>query len=339
MASSVSSLENCMKWKRLEYERYYETVLLTLGIKRYLEKTETGCRFVYSEPRFYTEDGSEVKPDIVLQYDDDKRGILCEIKTSLPPIDPLAKLRLKPQLERYSKDVKGWDTPVKWVQDHDILLLVHAQDSNRVTNLVQEWIDKGELKLTKDLCIAEWSLIQSMKFPGLDIILIKHKFGKVNCHGLQQHIEKNISFNIQELTIEYNKCRFTRKEPPVCYTMDELWGEIFTAFVEESEDFDIELDQILKIAYEYYIPWSGLDGEFSQVRKTWIRKALSEFCEINLAKKIGKEKYRIHYGKNIQKDRIEYFIRRLCRKEIEKSRKARKPRETVEEMQRLLSEF
>jgi hypothetical protein len=67
----------------IEYDRYYQTVLLTIGFKNYLETYARDCRFVFAEPCFENSEGSEVRPDMVLQYDG-KKGILCEIKTSFP---------------------------------------------------------------------------------------------------------------------------------------------------------------------------------------------------------------------------------------------------------------
>ncbi len=131
MASS--EFEYCLRSKKLEFQRYYDTVLLTLGIKNYLENYKFGCKFVYSEPIFRTKDGEEVKPDIVMQYDDDKCGILCEVKTSIPQLNSIARLGLLPQLQKYMKEVGGWDTAVKWVQNHDVLLLVYLEDSARVS--------------------------------------------------------------------------------------------------------------------------------------------------------------------------------------------------------------
>jgi hypothetical protein len=173
----------------------------------------------------------------------------------------------------------------------------------------------------------------------MEIFLIKHKFGNINCETLQKEIENNISFSIQDLTIEYSSCKFTRKKPPLSYIMDELWGQIFPFFKEKTEDFEVGLEDILKVTYDFFIPWSGLEGEYSQVRKSWIREALSEFCEIGLANKIGSERYRILFSKDVEKDRIDYFIRRICRNEIEKSKKVLSPERQDEEMQRLLSEF
>lgn len=280
----------------------------------------------------------EVSPDVVLQYDNDSSGILCEIKTSLPPVDYFLLEELK-QLELYSGQVEGWDTPNKKINDHSIVLLAHALDSDRVVERVTDWLNDGQLKVSRKLCIAEWSVVQSLKFGQGDVFLIKGKFGETGCTALNTKFHQNIRLEVDHLVTKYEKCRFTRKEPPLEYMMNELWSCIFPALHEKTEDFTCNIDEILKLAYEYFIPWSGLQGEYSQVRKRWVTKAMKTFCEIGLAEKIDTpDTYKIFYGRRILKDVSEYFVERTCRKSLEEARK-RPIKEALEEAQRRLAEF
>jgi len=338
--ASADTLEECKRKRQTEVDRYYQTVLLTIGLKDFLDNEDFGCRFVSAEPRFKeVESNKEIFPDIVLQYDNDNFGILCEIKTSLPAVDFFLLKGLK-QLELYSGKVKGWDTPSKEVLDHSIVLFCHALDSDRIVEKVREWTNEGTLKISKNLCIVEWSVIESLKFDQRDVFLIRHRLGETGCTVLDDKFRRNIRIEVDPLFTKYEKCRFVRKEPPLEYMMNQLWSCIFPAICEIIEDFTCNIDEILKIAYEYFIPWSGLEGEYSQVRKRWIRKAMKAFCDIGIAKKIEEDpdSYKIFYGKQIRKEVSEYFVEKLCRKMLKEARK-RPLKEAHEEAQRRLSEF
>lgn len=323
-------------------DRYYQTVFLTIGLKDFFDNEKNTCRFVSAEPRF-TEiiSNKEISPDIVLQHDNNTKGILCEIKTSLPEVDFFLLESLK-QLELYSGQVEGWETANKRVNDHSLILLCHALDSDRVTGKISQWINEGKLKIAKKLCIAEWSTIESLKFDQRDVILVRHKSGETDCEWLNTKLHQNIKLGLEELITKYEKSRFTRKEPPLEYTMNQLWTCIFPALKEKTEDFTCTIGEILTIAYDYFIPWSGLQGEYSQVRKKWIIKAMNAFCEIDLAKQqsasSGNEEYKIYYGKRIQKDVSDYFVEGLCQKRIEEAGKL-PTEEALEEAQRRLAEF
>lgn len=286
-----------------------------MGLKDYFIPNNTQCRFISAEPMFREiNSDKKIYPDIVFQCNDDSFGVICEIKTSLPESDEYLKNDLK-QLENYSGKIMGWDTSDCSIKDHGILLLCHAQDSDRVVKKIDSWLKEGTLKITKKIAIAEWSMMRGFRDPR-DIFLLKFKYGTSGCKLLDDELNKNIAFDAEELTIKYNVCRFTRKEPPVDYIMAELWSSVFPAIDNTGNDFNCNIDDILEITYEYFIPWSNIKGQYSQVRKRWVQKAMKAFCELNLAdlvdEKIGE--YKIYYGKHIPKNITDYFIEKMCQK-------------------------
>lgn len=298
-----------------ENDRYYQTVILTLGLKDFLNQNKTNCRFVSAEPRFYSStNNQEVKPDIVLQYGSNN-GVLCEVKTSFPYNETYLFRALK-QIEKYSQDVVGWDSIDRKVENHDILLLCPMMDYDRIILKLNEWMETGKINITKNLCICEWGMILYPKW-GKDFILIRKRSGETNCEELNKFLESNITFEVQKLHLNYEQCKFTRKEPPTEYTMRQLWLDIFPALNKKTEDFTTSIEVVLEIAHKYYIPWSNLGGEFSQVRKKWIKKAMVSFCEIGLAESSPKIEgnYKILRGKRVSNIE-EFIVKRLCKSAI-----------------------
>ena len=66
-----------------DYDDYYATVLLSVGLKDAFGDGEP-CSFKVSEPTMYTAASRKVNPDAIFQCDGDTRGVVCEIKSSLP---------------------------------------------------------------------------------------------------------------------------------------------------------------------------------------------------------------------------------------------------------------
>jgi hypothetical protein len=336
--TSLTAQEECTRCHKTEVDRYYQTVLLTIGLKDQVENGNFGCRFVSAEPLFRDiNSNKEVFSDIVLQYDNDNLGILVEVKTSLPEVDFFLLEDLK-QLESYSNKLTGWETPNKEVTDHSLVLLCHALDSDRVMQKITQWIKEGKLEVTENLCIVEWSIVESLKFGARDVFLIRHKMGETWCEPIDKQFRQNIKFEVDKIVTKYEKCRFVRKEPPIEYIMNQLWSCIFPALHEITEDFTCNIDEILDVAYAYYIPWSGLHGEYSQIRRKWIRKAMSAFCSIELAEKLEdiSDNFKVFYGKQIRKEVSDYFVEKMCRKILEEARK-RPIKNSLEEAQRILA--
>jgi hypothetical protein len=320
---SDDELENWKQRRLTERARYYQTVWLTLGLKHYLENNAKQCRFLSAEPIFHTEKGSEIQPDVVLQYD--SSGALCEIKTSFPFPDGYLLETLK-QLEKYGQPITGWDTTDRTVQHHDVILFCDILDINRVLPRIKEWLDNGQLKISENLVVCEWGIVQSPKIG--DTLLVRKRLGDIRCNELDSLLNEDLKIDLQTLTVAYEKCRFTRKEPPVEYTMEQMWLHIFTKMTEKFEAFETSIGETLNIAYEYYIPWSNIEGEYSQIRETWIKKAMKAFCSIGLAKQDPNDenKYKVFRDKEIDKDFTTYIIERLFRKsEKEKLKQETEP--------------
>jgi hypothetical protein len=308
---SDDSLENWKQNRLTERQRYIQTVHLTLGLKHYLANHAKQCHFLSAEPIFHTAKGSEIKPDVVLQYDPNS-GALGEIKTSVPFQDSNLLQTLK-QLEKYGQPITGWDTSNRTVQYHDVILFCDILDINRILPKIREWLENGKLKIMENFVVCEWGIVQSPKIG--DTLLVRKRLGDARCNELNSILDEDMKVDLRTLTIDYEQCRFTRKEPPVEYTMEQMWLYIFTKMTEKFEAFETSIGETLDIAYEYYIPWSNIKGEYSQVRETWIKKAMKAFCSIGLAEQdpTDKNKYKILRDKEIEKDFVTYIIERLFR--------------------------
>ncbi len=309
--------------KRLEYERYYQTVHLTLGIKHYLDIENNGIRFVSAEPILRCVDNDfPINPDFLLQYDEDTKGVLGEIKTSIPFEEEHYQEHIN-QLMKYCKIVKGWDTPNKTVDDHDVMCLIYTDDSDRFVTIIQDSIIlNGDFP--KKLCITEFSKITSFKIGEGDVFLLKYKFGELGFKIFEEKLIENIKIRIDELQENYEVCKFTRKEPPIEYLMDHIWLQIFPSLAPppyEKQVFDVELSKISETIHKFYVPWSGIHGEYSQVRERWIKKAMEEFVKIKLAEKIDDDplKYKIFFDKQTPKDIKEYIIKETVKVNLKKS--------------------
>ncbi len=305
-----------LKDERLvEYDRYYQTVLLTLGLKNYLETHARDCRFISAEPCFSNSQGSEIRPDIVLQHNG-KKGILCEVKTSMPQKDEHLLATLK-QLERYSQEVFGWETIDRTVDFHETLLLCHAFDYDRVSEKLSQWSKEGLLKIS-NVVLCEWIMAPNPK-TAKEELMIRLREGRTSCEELNLLLKKNINVDIKQLIVEVEECKFTRKEPPVEYTMAQLWMHVFSEINRDPIDFEVPINKLLEIVYDYYISWSNIEGEFSQVRERWIKKAMQAFCNIGMATPVTEKPntYKILTSKSIPKNVQEYVIERLCEKALD----------------------
>lgn len=259
---------------------------------------------------------NSVTPDAIFQCDDNKKGVVCEIKTSLPNSEDLLLKDIKEQLEKYSKIQKGWKTKSKTVESHSILIVVHRTDSKKLDELLTRWKKNGLVNIDTNVCIAEWMPTRPLKTTATDLVLVSHRSGTTDCEYFDTKLKEDIEIDLDDIATEYNERRFVKSPPPDLYLMEMLYQNILPNFTNEKEEFEVNIDQLMEMLIEYYTSWSGLEGEQSQIRKKWIKNAMDKFCEIKLAEKISEEnKYKVKWSKKIPKDVKEYILSKLCGKE------------------------
>jgi hypothetical protein len=317
MSFYEEKIKECMRNLQIDINRYYYTVQLTLGFKDYLDKNSHDCRFIAAEKnlKLLKNDKIELHPDFFLQYNDDKNGIVTEIKTSIS--DEVDKLSvIKGQLNNYNENIIGWQTKDEKIDDHDILYIVHSLDSDQLKQEIENSIKNDQFKIRKNFCLSEFSYLTSTKYNEGDIILIKHKYGKVGCDELNNNLIDNIKIFIDKLVIEYDRYKFTRKEPPDEYLMFLLWTLIFPNFLDKnSPSFEVSLDTLVETTQTYFSSWSGIPGEGTQIRKNWIKRAMTKFIEIGLVELLHENPltYFVPWKKlSLPNDMGEYILTSCC---------------------------
>lgn len=114
-----------------EYDAYYGTVLVSAGLKDAFRDDEP-CAFKASEPKMRTSPHHPARPDAVFQCDEDRKGIVCEIKSS-PPVDGKHVIKdIGDKIDKYSGIEGGWMTKSGKAAEHSILLLVNRVDAKKL---------------------------------------------------------------------------------------------------------------------------------------------------------------------------------------------------------------
>jgi len=308
-------IRECREKQETEFDSYYQTVIMSVGLKHIFTDKEP-CTFKINEPSMQTQPNT-VTPDAIFQCDNDMKGIVCEIKTSLPASNEYLLKDMKDQIEKYSNIQKGWQTSSEKIPEHSILLFVHRTDSKRLDSMLQKWINDDEIKTDKNICVADWQSIKPFKVGARDTTLLSHRSGTTNCDYFDSKLKEDIEIFTDDISMEYETRKFVKSAPPDLYIMTILYQDVFPAFANENEEFTVSIEELMKTLTDYYTSWSGLQGEQSQIRRKWIIKAMDKFCEIKIAEKISDETYNytIKWAKKIPKDYKSYLLDKLCGKE------------------------
>ena len=129
-------------------------------------------------------------------------------------------------------------------------------------------------------------------------------------------LHNGYQISIENLIAFWPNLKFYDARPPVEHTMFILWMFIFpTRKTDENYDddlkmymFTVKIDEITIILQKSYGSEGGEDGKVCYPKKQWVKEALLEFVQLNLAKEIEKGKeFQIFY--KYYRDPLEKFIK------------------------------
>ena len=302
--SGRSAADCCRELRTAEYDAYFHTVMLSVGLKDAFGG-DGPCSFKVSEPTMRTAGGREVHPDAIFQCDGDTRGVVCEIKTSLPRDRRLLRRDLGEQIGKYAEIESGWMTGTGRIAEHSVLLLARRADAKRARGLVHEGAGSGSVP-AKSLCLGHWEAVRSVDRSAVDAMQIGLEAGSTGCGYVDSRLDGGITVPLLGLMGGYENRKFVKADPPDLYMLEVLYQRILPGLAGDDGYVTVSIDRLKGQVAEYYPSWSGLPGEQSQIRPRWVRRALDTLCRMGLAKRLPDGRYRI--APPPRKKSVKYFL-------------------------------
>ena len=310
MSGDENAAGGCRDQLDAEYDAYYATVLLSVGLKDAFGPDER-CSFKVAEPTMRTSASRDVQPDAIFQCDNDTKGIVCEIKSSLPRDEGDALRDLEEQIGKYAEIETGWSTDTGRIREHSVLLLVPKADAGRARALMRRRGWGGAVAAAPNLCLGHWEEAKATGRKAHDVIRLGRDRGSTGCRYFDSRLSGRIEVPVAGTHAGYEKRMFVRADPPDLYMLAMLYQNILPSLAGDDGCITVSVDDLKGGLDEYYASWSGLRGEQGQVRIRWITRALKALRKMKLAKKLGDGRYRIDtlpHKKNIKK----FLLDKMC---------------------------
>lgn len=301
--------DRCRKSHNAKYEAYYYTVLLSVGLKDIFGDGKP-CSFKVNEPTMHTAESKEVHPDAIFQCDGDTKGVVCEIKSSLPQGRRLLLRDLKEQIGKYAEIEEGWMTDSGRIGEHSVLLLIRRADVERARDLIYGDAG-GESILLKNFCLGSWESVKSGSPGAGDVMRLNREGGSTGCEYLDSRLDGKIEMPIDEALPGFEKRKFVKADPPDFYMLAALYQSVLPGLVGDDGYITVSIEALNDRIARYFTSWSGLPGEQSQVRPRWIKRALDTLHRIGIAKKLPDGRYRISPLPR-KKSITDFILDKLC---------------------------
>lgn len=285
---SAGSARTCVA----DFYKYYDTLTVSAAISHLFTTCPKLGHFVGVEHKLVTTDPSDIlTPDLTVVYDNASRGLLFELKYSLPSDVRSVKDELM-KLAKYSRAYGGWGVSGP-VQLADFVLVCHMDDVHRAVEAATQIFDETQNPFYDPRNFSIWTWTStSRKGERKEEMRLLHTYGATSNVPLQQMIKKAGGIPVAEevlTTLRFTQV-FLRQKPPVQYTMHLLIQNVFSALPRrlgaDRTTCQVDLDLIYRNANILFPPWWESDVQTIQVKRRWLKEALDTLARLRLVKPI-----------------------------------------------------
>ncbi len=212
-------------------------------------------RFIGIEHGLYADPNILLTPDITTLYDGESKGLLFDLKYSLPRDLQAVKDELL-NLEKYKNARRGWGTH-GIVDRVDFVLVCHMDDAKRATEAARELFKETSKSFfsPEAFSIWSWTIGVSRSDERKEEMRLLHICGATRNAKLQSMISDSGGILVAEevLTALRFTQNFVRQKPPVQYTMSLLIQNVFSALqplplslTSQRQEYIVTLDTVFQ---------------------------------------------------------------------------------------------
>jgi len=274
-----------------DYRKYADTVAILFAIRHLLIKNPQIARFIGVESKLRDKKGNYLRPDLVAVFGNDKKGLLFEIKWSLPMDKRYLEQEIK-ELKKYVEPLYEWKTSSGSVEFHDVVLVCHIDDARRAIETITELSKNSEYACFKNAGFAVWSwFINPPKAGGQkEELRFLSSYGSTRNERIEKLIQQVGGILIPEDVLTHLRFTyiFIPEKPPVQYTMTVLVQNVFPTFQRgpERDFYEIDIDTIYERMKTFFPSAHEFDTETIQIKRRWITEAIERLQDLKLAERI-----------------------------------------------------
>jgi len=272
-----------------DYRKYADTVAVSFAVYHTVTTRLKGA-LVAIEHKLVNAEGHELRPDVMVVSEDERRAVLFELKWSLPLKDDLLQKELK-ELKKYTSRCKNWGTKIDNVDCQDLVLICHIDDAQRTVDMINKLSGEEDCSFLNNDGFAVWSWTITPPKSGerQEEMRLFPVYGKTRNAEIQNLIQTPGGILIPQSVLTYLRfsLTFVKEKPPIQYTMTVLIQYIFAPIqqIPERKVCEVELDWIYEQMKKLFVSWHEFDYPTLQVKRSWIREALEKLWELKVIEK------------------------------------------------------
>jgi hypothetical protein len=291
LLSLLTLQQDCVR----AYRKYADTVAVLSAIYHILKQPPLLVDFIAIEKTMKNDHGKDVTPDLIALYDGRTKGLMYELKWSLPFSEELLEKEIK-ELKKYTVQCSQWKNNTGKVDYHDSVIVCHIEDAQRATVTISRIASEQGFDFLVHDGFALWSWTISAVRGGerREHLVLTAVHGKTRHATIERIVGQPPGLILPEESLTYLRSSFcfTREKPPVQYTIITLMQHVFSQFQDPRRGpcvYELTTDMIYEKAKILFPSWHEFDTETIQIKRRWLTEALETMYAIGIiGKPIGK---------------------------------------------------
>jgi len=285
--------QDCIK----EYRRYADTVAVLSALYQVFRKNPQIVSYVGIEQNLRNDEGNTVTPDIVALCEANTKGLVIELKSSLPFSESLLEKEIK-ETRKFAIPCHNWKNATGEVDYHDIILVCHFEDAERTVDMIKKVSQEKDYDFLahEGFALWTWTIGAAKAGERKEHLIVYPSYGKTRNANIESMI-KPTGLVLPEESLTYLRFlfTFTRAKPPIHYTMATLIQNVFSSFQDPTKGramYKLATDLIYQRANIFWPSWHSFDQATIQAKRGWISEALETMFALDLiGKPVGEPDY------------------------------------------------
>ena len=291
MLSLLTLQQDCIR----DFRKYADTVAVLSAIYHLLRKEPISAGYVGIEPKLRNSYGNDITPDLAALYEARKKGLMFELKWSLPFSERLLEKEVR-ELKKYAVPSSQWKNSSGKVDYHDVVLVCHIEDAERTLEMITKIAEETEYNFLKSngFAVWTWTIYFARGGERKEHLIINNAYGKTRNVTIENMINQPTGLILPEEVLTYLRSSFTfiREKPPVQYTIIALIHYVFSQFQDPTRGravYEITTEMIYDKAKILFPSWHEFDVKTIQLKRRWITEALETIFMLKIiGKPVGK---------------------------------------------------
>ena len=270
-----------------EYTRYADSKTILSAIYELFQRNKEIGKYIGIELKLKNRDGSEIEPDLMALYDNETKGFLFEMKSSLPNTPQHLQSEIE-ELKKYYQTFTNWNNSTGQVEEQDLVLICHIDDAKKIVNMINILSEKEELSFltSNHFLVCGWTITPTKDGRREETLRIFRVYGKTTNIKFEELLDEPGGILIPQNILRYVRFKFffIKQKPPVQYTITILIQHILSSFPEDSGEnsCEVDIDTIYNRSEIFFPSWRHYDERTKQLKRQWLSQALNIMVELNI---------------------------------------------------------